>query len=67
MSNVLPFRMKWDSKQMRDTDLSSGSAEIIIFPGVRYEHWARNSGYYDTPVSRKRLCRAVSGTDDVLK
>jgi hypothetical protein len=40
MATILEFR----SRTMREParHLSGGSAEIVLFPGVRYERWAED-------------------------
>lgn len=38
MATILEFRTH-DEKRLRPGRRKSGSAEIVIFPGIRYERW----------------------------
>jgi len=38
MATILEFRAS-DEKLLRPRHRKSGSAEIVIFPGIRYERW----------------------------
>lgn len=56
---VMGLILNFNEHASRSVDRASrvsagGSAEIVIFPGVRYERWEDGNGSEDERMSRKR-------------
>ncbi|MEZ5816287.1 MAG: hypothetical protein R3D44_04315 [Hyphomicrobiaceae bacterium] len=58
MATILEFRAS-DAGTKRSRHRSGGSAEIVIFPGIRYERWLERDGSQDA--------RSAGPVRDVLK
>jgi hypothetical protein len=59
MATILEFRASCDEAAPRPRRRKGPSAEIVIFPGIRYERWRENDA------SSEVGCKAT--TRDVLK
>jgi hypothetical protein len=56
MATILDFPEMQAAPRPRKVRRGSNSAEIVIFPGVRYERWADEPSKYEAPrVERDRL------------
>ena len=53
MATILEFRASKEKPQRKIRRRSRRTAEIVIFPGVRYERWADNTPP-PTPKRRRR-------------
>lgn len=60
MATILEFRASQESEQKPKARRRRRSAEIVIFPGVRYERWVDEPARPDaeTAVARDRLVLA---------
>ncbi len=59
MATILEFRTSFDESAPRPRRRKARSAEIVIFPGIRYERWNDGEAAPDT--------KRASTTRDVLK
>ena len=59
MAVILEFRASREERAARPRRRKSRSAEIVIFPGVRYERWRDSDGKTDA--------HKVNTSRDVLK
>lgn len=61
MADILDFRPSEGRANRRSAGSRSAGCEIVIFPGVRYEHWERKAeaAAQDKPArsARKRVKR----------
>jgi hypothetical protein len=56
MATILEFPEMKPAPQPRKARRGRTSAEIVIFPGVRYERWADEPNRHDSPrMERDRL------------
>ena len=55
MADILDFRPTEGKSGRRNGRSHSAGCEIVIFPGVRYEHWERKAGERkaETPMQDK--------------
>ncbi|MDX2159018.1 MAG: hypothetical protein SFW09_21145 [Hyphomicrobiaceae bacterium] len=59
MATILEFRASGEELRQRPTRRIGRSAEIVIFPGIRYERWQDASGQREKPPQKV--------TRDILK
>lgn len=55
MVHVVDFRSPVRRTNARSANARPGSAEIVIFPGVRYERWANDMTPSHAITSRDRI------------
>jgi hypothetical protein len=65
MSSILEFRKPALSiRQVTATNGATGSADIVLFPGVRYERWAEAPPEPEAPRRSSRRRRDHLDLDD---
>lgn len=65
MASILEFKpAAFGSRQEAERNEAAGSADIVLFPGVRYERWTEAPSESDAPPRRRARRRDRLELDD---